>query len=105
MSCLPKPETCKSCPMYGDGMGFVPDRLVEGAEVLYLAQNPGPDEEAGRKLMAYHGRKDRVYAPVSPRPLIGPTGYSLEHELLPFAKLKPEQVSYANVLRCRDGHP
>lgn len=104
MPCLAKPQTCKSCPLYGDGQGFVPDRLVEGAEVLYLAQNPGADEEAGRRLVAYHGKKDRVYEEVPPQPLIGPTGYTLEHDLLPFAKLRPSQVSYANVLRCRDGH-
>lgn len=100
---LEKPETCKGCPWYGDGTGYVPDRLVAGAKVLILAQNPGEDEERGRKVVEYVGQ-DRVYNMVGPQPLIGPTGYALEHTYLPAARLSPEEVSYANVLKCRYKH-
>jgi uracil-DNA glycosylase family 4 len=100
---IPKPAGCRGCPLYGDGQGFVPDRGVEGAQVLILAQNPGADEEHGRRLVQYVGR-DKVYEPVTPQPLIGATGYALEHHYLPRAGLQREQVSTANVLKCRYQH-
>jgi len=87
--------------MYGDGLGFVPDRLVADAPVAILAQNPGEDEEKGRRLVQYVGR-DKVYESVTPQPLIGTTGYTLEKTYLPLAGLTREKVSYLNVLKCRE---
>lgn len=95
-----KPEKCNGCPLYGDGTGFVPDRLVPGAKVMVLAQNPGADEENGRRLVEYVGR-DRVYEQVEPQPLIGASGYALENIYLPRASLYRGGVSYGNVLKCR----
>jgi uracil-DNA glycosylase len=87
--------------MYGDGRGFVPDELVDGAEVLVLGQNPGADEERGQIVTGYAGGKP-VYAPHAPAPLIGKTGYDLSSTYLPIAGLtRGKNVSLANVLKCR----
>lgn len=85
---LQKPYTCKGCPLYGSGFGFVPDELVEGAEVFVLAQNPGAEE-------VQQGR-----------PLCGSTGYVMEHDYFPLAGLvRGQNVSLGNVLKCRlEGH-
>ena len=99
---LAKPEMCRPCPLWGDGQGFVPDRLVEGAPVLVLAQGPGEDEERGMHVTGYVGH-DPLYAPCEPQPLIGRTGWWWERHLLPRTGLTREQVSLANVLRCRWG--
>lgn len=99
---LPKPDTCKPCPLYGDGVGFTPDSLPAGSELAILAQNPGKDEEEGNELQQYVG-KNRVYVKTHPQPLIGATGYSLKREFIPRANLtKP--VALLNVLKCRLGH-
>jgi uracil-DNA glycosylase len=100
MRLLSKPSKCFGCPLYGDGDGYVPDVLIEGSEVALMAQNPGPDEEAGRQLDNYYGR-DRTYTPVPPQPLIGPTGYALKKDYLPRAGLSYDNMSRLNVLKCR----
>lgn len=98
---LPKPDACIGCPLYGDGRGFVPDELVDGAEVLVLAQNPGGDEEKGDRVAGYAGGRP-VYVADVPRPLIGKTGYELTTTYLPIAGLtRGKDVSLANVLKCR----
>ena len=96
---LPKPDVCKSCPLYGDGFGWVPDTLVEGPLVV-IAQNPDADEESGRMLIRYDG-KEKIYEPTSPQPLIGVTGYDLRHTYLPLTGVPIEQVSLCNILKCR----
>ena len=96
---LPKLPTCLPCPLYGDGQGFVPDLHPVGAMVALLAQNPGADEEAGRKLEQYVG-KERVYQKVDPQPLIGATGYALNRDFMPRARLTTP-VALLNVLKCR----
>ena len=79
-----KPDGCRDCPMYQTGNGFVPDELIDGAEVLVVGQNPGADEE-------------RVG-----RPFVGQTGVQLESTYFPVADLvRGVNVSLANVLRCR----
>lgn len=78
----------------------MPDRLVEGAAVLVLAQAPGEDEERGMRVTGYAGR-DAIYTPCDPQPLIGRTGYWWARSLLPRTGLTREQVAVANVLRCR----
>jgi uracil-DNA glycosylase len=103
---LTKPESCKGCPLYQDGKGFVPDRIVDGTEVLILAQNPGAHEESGEQVVGhtYVGRK-RVPVvqpnPDGPAPLIGQTGHDMTTEYLPLTGLSREAVSTANVLKCR----
>lgn len=81
---LTKPKTCESCPMFGDGMGFVPDENIEGARVFVLGQNPGVDEEE------------------QGRPFVGKTGREMEVRFFPLAGLvRKENVSIGNVIRCR----
>jgi len=100
---LPKPNSCKGCPFYGDGMGFVPDEIRDNAKVFIYAQNPGKDEEAGRKLVRYD-YKEPVYEKVPPAPLLGKTGYSMEREYFPVAGLERKDVSLGNVFRCRHNY-
>ena len=66
------PETCKGCPLYEGGKGFTPDTLIPNATTLVLNQSPGNTDE----LQATH--------------------------FFPLARLvKGENVSVANVLKCR----
>lgn len=83
-----KPDDCIGCPLYGDGRGFVPDEIVEGAETLILMQNPGEDEEAQE------------------RPAVGKTGQMMNDAYLPRAGLiRGKTVSVANVIKCRALEP
>ena len=100
----PKPDACQGCVLWGDGQGFVPDAPVEEAQVLVLAQNPGDFEEQGKRIVGYEyagRRRVPVTEPCSPQPLIGPTGYDMEHDFFPLAGLARGKVSLANVLKCR----
>lgn len=102
---LPKPAACQGCPMYGDGLGFVPDEIRDDAEVFILAQNPGENEENGLKCVdfgpRYGSRQTYVTEPTGPAPLIGPTGFMLEREFLPLAGLSRDKLSLGNLLKCR----
>ena len=70
--------------MYQDGRGWVPDEVVEGADVYVIGQNPGSDEEA------------------EGRPYVGKTGQVMEREFFPRAGLRRgENVCIGNTLRCR----
>lgn len=76
--------------------------MIPGSEVVLLSQNPGVDEETGRRLVAYTGPRHRVYEPHPPAPLLGPTGYELGRKYLPLAGLeRGKTVSLANPIRCR----
>lgn len=97
-----KPPECHGCPFYGDGRGFVPDQMVEGTEVLLMAQNPGEHEEKGTRVLEMG--KDAVVEPCTPQPMVGKTGYFIRTTLLPLSGLAWEQVSRGNVLRCRWKH-
>lgn len=77
-----KPDECKGCPFYDDGMGFVPDELSPKAKVALIAQNPGETEEG----MA--------------RPLIGRTGQLVMNDLGKYG-FQREDVSFLNVIKCR----
>ena len=72
--------------MYADGMGFVPDEIIENAEVFILAQNPGAEEEAQGK------------------PKVGPVGQVEARDFFPKGGLSRGHVSLGNVLRCRWRH-
>ena len=100
MPLLTKPESCRGCPLAGDMKGFVPDTVVEGAALTIVAQNPGSDEEQGRKLTGYRG-KEKVYEPHPQGPLLGVTGYDMDHRYLPLTGLEHSQVTLRNAIRCR----
>lgn len=96
-----KPPECQGCPLYQDGLGFVPDELVEGAPVLILAQNPGADEEKGQRVTGYSAGH-AVYEDCPPAPLIGKTGYEMVTTYFPIAGLeRGRNVSLCNLLKCR----
>ena len=52
------------------------------------------------RVTSYIGGKP-VYEPCTPQPLVGATGFSVEHTWLPKAGLKRDEVSYLNILKCR----
>jgi uracil-DNA glycosylase family 4 len=79
-----KPESCKGCPFYQDGNGFVPDELRETAVMIY-GQNPGREEEEQAK------------------PFVGKTGALMEKDFFPIAGLTRDTVSLGNAIRCRVG--
>ena len=79
---LDKPDSCRQCPMWGNGTGLVPDEVPAGALVLLVAQNPGETEE------------------VQGRPLVGVVGQIVRHQLV--ARHLPDTpVAYCNLLKCR----
>lgn len=80
---LPKPDSCKGCPFYGAGVGFVPDELRPGTEVMVIGQNPGEQEEAEGK------------------PFVGKTGQMMESKFFPLAGLDRSRMSIGNAIRCR----
>src|SRR5574338_350241 len=99
---LPKPDTCRGCPFYGTGRGFVPDEL-RPVPVLVLGQAPGSHEEAGERLVARAGKVKR-WEPAAPAPFLGDAGYDLGRTYLPLAGLTRDDVSLCSVVRCRVGH-
>lgn len=104
---LLKPSSCETCPFYKHGKYFTPDTIVPNSKVLFIAQNPGPDEEAGHKLIKRHWQGSQFfdeYEQVQPQPLIGATGQLFDKRFLPLSDLKRSEVSLANVIRCRPGH-
>ena len=80
---LNKPAGCHGCPMFGDGLGFVPDKFVESAKVCVLGQNPGETEE------------------MVGEPFVGKTGEMLKQEFFPRANLQAETTSLGNAIKCR----
>ena len=81
---LNKPDSCKGCPFYSDGQGYVPDELVDGASIMVLGQNPGANEEREAK------------------PFIGATGQLQTEHFFPLARLeRGKNVHIANLLKCR----
>lgn len=97
---ISKPATCQGCPLYQTGRGFVPDTVVEGAELFVLAQNPDADEEKGERVVGWVGDTP-LTEPCQPAPLIGRSGWDFERVFLPLTNLDRTQVSVGNVLRCR----
>jgi uracil-DNA glycosylase family 4 len=81
---LTKPDSCRDCPLYQDGKGFVPDELIEGAETFVMGQNPGEEEER------------------EGRPFIGATGKAMMKHYFPLGGLeRGVNVSIGNIIRCR----
>jgi hypothetical protein len=81
-------------------MGWVPDRPVEGARLAVLAQAPGDMEEKGERAITRMGNQ-WLTEPCEPQPLVGPTGYMFEREMLPLTGFTRDGVSLHNVLKCR----
>lgn len=77
-----KPSTCLGCPFYGNGDGFVPDELRDGAVVLVYGHVPS--------------RQDALEA----KPYTGAQGTLLETKFLPLAGLTRDQVSIGHAIRC-----
>lgn len=102
-----KPSSCIGCPFHRYGEYFTPDIVVPGSEVFFLAQNPGPDEQAGHKLVkrTWHGYGEHSdeYQQVQPQPLIGATGQLFDHKFLPKTGLNRSEISVGNAIRCRPG--
>ena len=84
---MDKPAACLGCPMYHDGKGFVPDEHPEGAEVMLVMQNPGWNEEQVGK------------------PAVGDSGEYLNTHFIPLLGLERQDVSVANILKCRWYNP
>ncbi len=107
MSSMLKPSSCQGCPFYTYGSRFTPDTMIPNSEVLFIAQNPGPDEELGHRLIKRHwlgqGQHHDEYEDVLPQPLIGATGQLFDKRFLPLSGLKRSEVSTANAIRCRPG--
>ena len=107
MKLIHLPSSCIGCPFYGKGKYFTPDKVVPGSKVMFVAQNPGPDEEAGRLFVTRHygshGTYTNEYRQVDPQPLIGATGQLFNVTFLPLAKMHRHEVSLGNVIRCRPG--
>lgn len=76
-----KPDACRGCSYYADGEGFVPDSIPDGAEVVFVGQNPGADEE------------------LTGVPFIGRSGQYLRSFVQQY--LGGRRVGYANILKCR----
>ena len=99
MPLLPKPDLCRGCPAYGDGKGYVPDLVRNNAPVMVVAQNPGEDEEAGRRYLGHD-----TYESATHEPLMGRTGRMMDQTFLGLAGLNREDVSLGNTIRCRINH-
>lgn len=86
---------------------MVPDDHKPTARVRVVAQNPGEDEVLGRHFIRYYKGEEGsgdIYEEDVPRPLIGKSGYELDHKFLPLAGLTRDDVECANVVRCRLGN-
>ena len=99
---IPKPSSCIGCPLYHNSQYFTPDTIVPDSKVLFIAQNPGPDEEAGHKLIKRHWHGSQYldeHTQVQPAPLIGATGQLFDRQFLPLTGLKRPEISLANSIR------
>ena len=77
-----QPSTCVGCPLHGEGKGFVPDEVQDGAKVALLALSPSKDDAMGRQIVGYAGPKQPIYETTSPKPFIGSGGWFLTQSLL-----------------------
>jgi uracil-DNA glycosylase len=81
-----------------------PDDHKPSARVRVVAQNPGESEINGRRFVRWYKGEEgtgEVWEAANPSPLIGKTGWELDHQFLPLANLKRDEVECCNVVRCR----
>lgn len=104
---IPKPSTCDGCPFAKHGAYYTPDTIVPNSKVMFIAQNPGANEEQGRVLTKRHfhggGQYTDEYTQSVPQPLIGATGQQFTNRFLPLASLERKDISIGNAIRCRPG--
>jgi uracil-DNA glycosylase family 4 len=79
---LEKPKQCEGCPYYGNGKGFVPDRIEPHGSVLFIGDQPTDEElSMGQMFSGWSGNQIRAN--------LGKYG------------VKPEQLGYAKILKCK----
>ena len=81
-----------------------PDDHKPTARVRIVAQNPGESEVLGRRFVRWYKGTEgsgEIWEEDVPRPLIGKSGYELDHKFLPLAGLTRDDVECCNVVRCR----
>ena len=84
---IDKPAGCRTCVLWGDGLGFVQGAFPEGAELMIVGQAPGADEEEAGEAF------------------VGATGKRLANEFLPLAGVDYKEVARDNAIRCRWREP
>ena len=77
----PRPDSCRSCPAFDTGRGFVPGQGPPGATIALLGQGPGEVEAA------------------LDQPFVGPSGIMLDRWLAA-ASLPRASVWVDNIVRC-----
>jgi len=75
-------EKCEKCPLYEGRTNAVPGEGSENAEIMFIGEGPGRDED------------------LQGRPFVGAAGKFLT-EMLESIGLKREDVFIANVVKCR----
>ena len=81
-----------------------PDDHKPSARVRVVAQNPGEAEVLGKRFVRWYKGEEgtgEIWEQDVPRPLIGKSGYELDHKFLPLAGLIRDEVECTNVVRCR----
>lgn len=84
---LTKPDTCRGCPLFESGTGFVPDKPGTRPRILLIGEAPGRNEV------------------IKGEPFIGKAGFALHQWLIkavPQLQLALErgEITLANTLRC-----
>ena len=82
-----KPETCKSCPLYEKGLGFVPDKIGRNPKYLFIGEAPGRNEV------------------VASEPFVGKAGFALKNWLIRAVSTMQlawdkGEITLGNTLRC-----
>lgn len=104
---ITKQSGCHGCPAEHCGAYMCPDDNKPGARVRVVAQNPGEAEVLGRRFVRWYKGEEgtgEIWENDVPRPLIGKSGYELDHKFLPLAGLSRDEVECCNVIRCRLGN-
>lgn len=78
----PKPDGCKGCPLYGNGAGFVRDKVVAGARTTICLSTPSTDE-VWRGASGYGG-----------------TWLTVQERYLPLLGVTADDVNITHSVRC-----
>lgn len=78
-----KPDTCETCPFFADGEGFVPDTIVDRAEVAIVDGTPSAEDVKNEEAWSGYGSRD------------------VEKRFFGRAGLERGAVSVMHVIRCR----
>jgi len=82
-----QPVTCTGCPLYGIGLGFVPDQIAEDEQYCFFGEAPG-STEVGQGA-----------------PFVGQAGFVLRNWLIRAVSqlqiaLEKGKISFRNILHC-----